>query len=318
MKVQENQLMKVNELIDKVSLIFDKDNEWNQIATRTASQNNVIEFHVFDKDKLAKIANDMKEINRSIRAFGRKNTQTTNKLLTLTMLSDTSPYKVLRQCLSQIESRRAAIKENRYKIIEKQIKIENDSKEIDLLSKKEQILKNRVPKDELEKVDLELDLLSIHNQIEQKRVEVEKEIANLSDSMLYIEGALKDIASFQSAYKQVCKNKNIPENWDEEDMEKAEIQAHIHMAFLLAYRDILVHHSLGMSSVEYLQQLGINPIQGASEITRYISIDKEQTYESLEGFLDQMADKYKDNYKKVLKKLGIDNLYDKWCMYKEN
>ena len=59
-------------------------------------------------DKLAKISERMVEIDRANNSLGRSNTQTTNQLMTLTMLTD-SPYRRLRQILAQIERKRTAL-----------------------------------------------------------------------------------------------------------------------------------------------------------------------------------------------------------------
>ncbi len=59
---------------------------------------------------LAKISDRMLEIDRAINVTGRSDTQTTNQLMTLNMLSD-SPYRSLRQCLAQIEDRKKALEQ---------------------------------------------------------------------------------------------------------------------------------------------------------------------------------------------------------------
>ena len=53
-------------------------------------------------DKLAKVSEKMVEIDRANKSLGRTQTQTTNQLMTLTMLTD-APYRRLRQCLAQIK-----------------------------------------------------------------------------------------------------------------------------------------------------------------------------------------------------------------------
>ena len=249
-------------------------------------------FFTFNEEKIQKIADEMPAINRALRVFGRKNTQTTNKLMTLTMLAGTSPYRVIRQCLAQIENRRNALKEARFKLLKDRIK--------------------------LEKLEKELDQIEDKNSYDYKMKLIRKEelLSRIADSSLFIEGALKDIASFQSAYKQICKAHNIPEDWDEKDMEQAEIKHHIRMAFLLGYRDIMAHGRLGMGTLEYLQQFGIHPNRALNEIVEYVNSCQED-YDGLEIFLDRMYEKYKDEYKKVLKRLGISNLYDDWYMYLE-
>ena len=293
------------DIIKQTDKLLDKTKSFAQITTRAADPNAkaLAEFHIFDEKKLAKIAADMPEINRATRAYGRKNTSTTNRLMTCTMLADSSPYTVIKQCLAQIERKRSAIKENRFKIIKDRIELEKVQDEI-----------KKLP-EEPDKNKYEIML---------KKVDVEELTSKIADSIIYVEGALKEIASFQSTYKQVCKNKNIPENWDEVDMEKAEVRHHLRMAFLHAYRDIMAHGRLGMGTLEYLQQFGVHPHNAERIVADYIkttydNVNKEEAdYEDLEKFLDVMEETFKDEYKKVMKRIGIDSLYEDWYMYKED
>ena len=61
-------------------------------------------------NKIAKIRERMVEMDRANQSLGRKNTQTMNQLMTLTMLTE-SPYRMMRQCLTQIERKRQAVEE---------------------------------------------------------------------------------------------------------------------------------------------------------------------------------------------------------------
>jgi hypothetical protein len=71
---------------------------------------NGLEFKTFNSQKLSVIADRMPEIDRANNSFGRHNSQTSNVLMTLTMLNDSSPYRLLRQCAAQLEDRRRALK----------------------------------------------------------------------------------------------------------------------------------------------------------------------------------------------------------------
>jgi len=254
----------------------------------TKSEMNLPELKTFTPEKIEQINKDLIEQDRAMSVFGRKNTQATNKLMTLTMLNgDGSPYRLLRQAMTEIESRRNALKVNLFKLKKTELKIKK--------------LKKKYEKetDEIEKEILKL--------------EINQKESSLSDSMLYIEGALKDIASFQDAYKQIKENNNIPDNWDEKDMEQAEISFHIRRAFELLYRDIMVHGRIGMGTIEYLSQFGIHPQTATTYVKMYIQeIEKNiqdkklPNLESLDDFLDEMVKLFKDEYKLTLKKMGID------------
>jgi len=263
----------------------------NQIVSRPTGP----EFHTFDVEKLNKIAAGMPEIHRATRVFGRKNTQTTNRLMTLTMLADASPYRVVRQCLAQIEGKRQAIKDNRFRLIREQIRVRRDKAK----------------------------LLNTEDEFERELIElkIEERESGISDSILYIEGALKDLASFQSSYLQICKNKGLPLEWDEEDMERAEVQHHLRLAFLHAYRDLMAKGRLGMGTLEYLQQMGVHPQTALEQTTDYVNsvqgVSRDKDYEHLECWLDDRVEENKENYKQVLARIGIDDLYETWYQYTE-
>lgn len=278
-------------------LLLDENNIFDQITVRSSGSKQY--FHTFDEKKLACIASAMPEINRATRTLGRKNTQTTGKLMTLTMLADTSPFRVIRQCLAQIETKRAAVKENRFKLLRDKVNLQK---------LKEDILNEGL-------TNYELQLLEI---------DIEELTSKINDTFLYIEGALKDIALYQSVYAEVRESKNISENWDEEDAEKEEVQHHLRMAFLHAYRDILSHGALGMGTLEYLQQFGVHPHVAKAIVEGYIVSCNNNLkdgdimdYEDLETFLDGVVNEFKDEYKKVLNRLGLKSLYETWYMYKE-
>lgn len=306
-----NQLVKDSQKTLKVlNQFFDKDDVWNQILVRdcTCDNNDLFQLQTFDKDKLQAIAEYMPEIDRATRSLGRKNTQTTNKLMTLTMLSGASPYRVLRQCLAQIEKSRGALKETRIKLRKDIVTLAANVKKVTFYQK------------QLESFELEgLSEIDTEEKVELLKIDIEDKRTQISDSVLYIEGALKDIASFQTSYRQVCKNKDIPMDWDEEDLEQFEVIHHVKMGFLLAYRDIKAHGSLGMGTLEYTHQFGTIPDTVEKEVRLFLNniFSQDGDYLALEGWLEQMSLKYKDNYLNVLKHLGLDQLYNQNSMYIE-
>lgn len=239
-------------------------------------------------DALNRIEKNMPEINRALQSFGRTNSQTTAKLMSLTMLTSGSPYRVLRQCAAEIQKRYSALEETMFNLREAQIKAE---------------LIRRTTNDPL------------------TLLQAEKEESKIYNSKLAIEGALKDIASFQEAYNQIRINNNIREDWDEEDFEKAEVIHHTRTAFLHAYRDVMATGLLNMGTLEYLHQFGIHPHAAFNEVRSYIdSIEKNleniSDTEHLESWLDTMVEKYHKSYEIAMKRLGLNNLYTDWTMYK--
>ncbi len=323
----------IKDLTTQIDDLFDKSDKMTQIATRAVDPKNtsLAKFHIFTDDKIAKIADMMPEINRATRTLGRKNTQATNKLMTLTMLNDVSGYRMLRQCLAEIEVKRSALKENRFKILKDRIRLEKFQYEKDYLEAEQKevtLMIADIPDQSGTEHDIRIakkESNDIRFKIMNYNIKIEELASKISDSMLYIEGCLKDIASFQSSYEQIRKNNNIPENWDEKDAEEAEVRHHVRLAFLHGYRDIMSGGRLGMGTLEYLQQFGIHPHTATKIITDYINYTFDSmaendipNYDDLNNFLDTMEDKFKDEHKKVLERIGIDDLHDNWFMYRED
>lgn len=241
-------------------------------------------------EKLAIISQKMVEIDRANHTAGRSQTQTTNQLMSLTMMTD-SPYRRLRQCLSQIETKRLALDESYFKMKKKAI-----------------LIKQWYDKgDEMSVV---------------KAQEAESQAFRQKD---YIDGALKEIATFQCAYDEIRESHNIPEKWDERDAELAEIDHHIKQAFRQAHRDVVQTGSISGGNMEYMEQYGIH-IQTATTIIRgyvaheekNISEGRAPTVEHLYAFLDSMALQFKDAHKLVMKRIGIKDLIKEDFLYVED
>ena len=239
-------------------------------------------------DKIAKIRERMVEMDRANQSLGRKNTQTMNQLMTLTMLTE-SPYRMMRQCLTQIERKRQAVEEAHFKTMTNRVKIK------DL----------RVKGDEL-------------SMIEAAQME-HGEHRNL----MYIEGALKEIAVFQEAYDEIRKNHNIPENWDERDAELAEIRHHLRQAFRQAHRDMILQGTITQGNAEYLEQYGIHLQTARNVIAKYIATCEKLIEEGdvpninhLYEFLDKAVEIFGNEYKHVMAHIGLDDLVRQEYLYR--
>lgn len=292
--------LNINELIDKSNLFL-------KISTRAADDatTSLGQFSIFDEKKLSKLAEDMTEVNRATNSFGRSNSQVSDKLMSLTMIAY-NPYRFLHQCLAKIESRRSAIRENQYRLRKLQIEISQ------LQLQKKELLYVCTETDT--KTQLQISLLTL---------EIEEKAVSLNDAMLYLEGALKEIAVYQDSYKQIKVNHNIPDKWDEKDFEEAEIEHHVKMAFLNGVRDIISSGRLNMGTLEYMQQFGIHPITAASIITNYLedcndNIRKKESFPNikhLNEFLDSVYNAFKDTYKDQMEFIGLTRLITDDCLF---
>ena len=239
-------------------------------------------------ETVARISERMVEVDRANKTLGRKNTQTTNQLMTLNMLS-AAPYRRLRQCLAQIESRRKAIEQHYW-----------DWKESDIKYRE-----LRESEDEL-------------SQIQADRMDYGR-----GRMKIYIEGAFKELAVFQEAYEEIRKNFDIPEDWDEEAAEMDEIHHHIKQAFRQAHRDMVLQGSITQGNAEYLEQYGIHLQTARKVIGQYIaSVEKMiqngdmPSVNHLYEFLDNVVELFGEEYKNVLAHIGVDNLVIHELLYR--
>lgn len=303
-----------------VSDLIDKDNKFLQIFTRAADPDtkSLVEFYAIDEKALSKIAEGMPEINRACRVFGRQNSQATGKLMSLSMIAQ-SPYRRLKQCLAKIERKRGALKENIFKLRREKVELNK------LLRKKDSI------KDSI-KIAAEDDpkLEDLYFDLELVQIDIEEKVANISDTNIYIEGALKEIGMYQDAYREIMETYEIPESWDENDFEKMEVEEHVKTAFLHAVRDVQMTGRLNVGTCEYLEQFGVAPAVAYKEVQKHLmEVDSSTMFnekgemsttsdiDHLYGFLDTMYGKYGKEYKKSAARIGLKDYISEDFLYKD-
>lgn len=244
-------------------------------------------FRTIDQKALAKISDFMPEANRAMSVFSKQNSQTTASLMTLQML-EAGPYRTLRQIMAQVAKKRSALKEALYKTEKKRIKLQKLQDKL-------------IEAEDLDAHEIELQIWKVNSDI--------------ADSTTYIESALKELGAYQQRYYEVMKNHNIPENWDEEDFERAEIEHHIKAMFRNAIRDRMQGtHNNG--TMEYFEQFGINPVTAYACVDQYLNDIRRLINETGMGadinaeydFLDRMYETFKDEYKKAMKRVGLDSI----------
>jgi len=240
-------------------------------------------------DKIAKVAERMVEIDRAINTLGRKNTQTTIQMMTLTMLSD-SPYRRLRQCIIEINQKRDALEDSYYRLRKQQYRIKKWREKGDEFS----------------------------------LIRAEEAEAGMRRSKIYIDGSLKEIATLQEAYLEIQKNHNIPDNWDEEDAEMDEIKHHIRQAFRQSHRDMIVGGHISQGNAEYLEQYGIHLQTAERVIGKYIlecermmeEDDQMPNINHFYDFLDKAVEVFGKEHLEVLKHIGLDGIIKQEFLYR--
>ena len=89
----------------------------------------------------------------------------------------------------------------------------------------------------------------------------------------------------------------------------------VRKSFRLGIQDITAYGRPSKASVEYWEQLGIHPQSAEAHVRNYLTQiqqiiegGKEPTVESMYEFLDGMAIRFKDSFKFVLNRIGLDEL----------
>ena len=230
------------------------------------------------KELQERVSSGLPAIQKQLRVFDRKNSQTTLTLMSLTMLNGQSPMRMMRQILAEIEKRQSALYEAQYNLAKNKSNLEK--------------LHNK-------KGDL--------NDVEEAKVIKLKHIITMIENKA--NGSLKDIAILMDAYDSLKKNNNI-DNWSEAEFEQEEKAHHIRRGFELLYRNLIEYGRGKEASLEYLQQYGVHVQLAIAEVSGYIeSVNvmiesgERMTSLHLEDFLDQMKDKYSSNADKVSKRL---------------
>jgi hypothetical protein len=252
--------------------------------------NDLIPNTTLSQESLAKICNRLPELYRAKTAVGRRNSQTTATLMTMTMLAD-SPFRQMKQCLSQIDNKRNALIEAHFDTRKSQIKIKR-----------------------WEESGNEMDLV----EVEEAKVKTEQMRASA-------ENAMKEIGMYQDIYDQIRKAHNIPEDWDEEDFEAQEIQHALRMAFRQAIQNIQATGRIAVSTAEYFEQFGVHPVVGEKLVRDYldgvqneINQGKLPSVQSMHLFLDKMVETFKDEHRHSLKRIGVDSIVNHQYAYKKS
>ena len=226
------------------------------------------------------------ELDEKTKFFDRNNSQSTLAMMSLTMLNGHSPMRMMRQVLAETEKRKMALAEAQV----------NHAKALRKIEKLQDKLFN----------DPDNNVLS---------AKLRAAFVNIEMMESKINGSFKDIATLINAYNNLKEAHGV-EDWSEEEFEESEKRHHVRRGFELMYRNLMDGGRASTATIEYMQQYGVHPQVGLTEVQGYIKvvsdmISKKQIPHSnhLEDFLDEMADKYyKETDKTTQRIFGKDNI----------
>ena len=226
------------------------------------------------------------ELDEKTKFFDRNNSQSTLAMMSLTMLNGHSPMRMMRQVLAETEKRKMALAEAQV----------SHAKALRNIEKLQDKLFN----------DPDNNVLS---------AKLRSAFVGIEMMESKINGSFKDIATLINAYNNLKENHGVTD-WSEEEFEESEKRHHVRRGFELMYRNLMDGGRASTATIEYMQQYGVHPQVGFTEVQGYIKVvndmiaNKEIPHSNhLEDFLDEMADKYyKETDKTTQRIFGKDNI----------
>ena len=226
------------------------------------------------------------ELDEKTKFFDRNNSQSTLAMMSLTMLNGHSPMRMMRQVLAETEKRKMAL-------AEAQVSHAKALRNIEKLQDK------------------------LFNDPDNNVLSAKLRAAFVSIEMMEskINGSFKDIATLINAYNNLKENHGV-EDWSEEEFEESEKRHHVRRGFELMYRNLMDGGRASTATIEYMQQYGVHPQVGFTEVQGYIKVVNDMIMNKqiphsnhLEDFLDEMADKYyKETDKTTQRIFGKENI----------
>jgi len=289
--------------------------DFHKITTRAGYEN--FDMVTIDEEKINEISKRMDEINRGLNAFAKTNTQLVSLGLTL---SEATPERNIRQIHAQIEAKRGALSEAQFRLLKQQNDLKRKLLRLREIEEAEVGEGKKYPTEEHKQLD-----------IERIQIDIEEIKARMVDGRVHIEQAIKEIGMYQDAYDDIVKHFGL-ENWDEVDMEKADIDYNLRRCFYQSLRSCRQVGYINEPNQEWLEQLGINPSFVQFEMQQFLNTERqvmEQMMKDGKGFgddmtevdkfIDHLVQKYYEMPVKRIKERGMSTaLYDKWAFKDPN
>lgn len=199
-------------------------------------------------------------------------------------LSWLSPYNNMRQIAAEIQNKKTALNEAKWRRIDLEIDI-------------------REMEDKLNK-GLENNSLDYWEEVKLK-VKLAKAKEGLHDGITYIEGAMKDILSLSEFYEQL---KSKLSSFSEADYEKEETKNHLKRALVQCIRDVRMTGCISKGEQEYIEQIGVNPTKLQSLLREYVVREnKEESWDvsGLYDFVNNLTDELVDSHKVDQKRMEL-------------
>ena len=203
------------------------------------------------EENVAKIDSIFVKTNELQKIWNHSMSQFMWKSLNLTTQSE---YRNIRQVAAELASKKSALSSAKWNYLKGEIKL-------------------------LELEDKLKELESDPNQNKIKILKLQTKIMrireNLTESLTYIEGAMKDVMVIDEVYD---KFKEKYQNFSEEEFEKEEAKSNLIRALSQSLRDVRERGSITKGEQEYLENMGLNPSKVLIDLKSYLeNVESKET-----------------------------------------
>lgn len=199
-------------------------------------------------------------------------------------LSWHAPLKNMRQISAEISRKKAALNEAKWRQVEQEVKIRKIEDELEKEGQTGQM-------DYWREVDLKIKLAKLKE--------------GVSESIVVIEGAMKDVLVLNELYEQL---KEKVSDFSEADIEKEETKSHLKRALVQSIRDVRMCGSISKAEQEYIEQIGINPMKMQNVLRAYVDSESRSNSWDVGGlyeFVDKLTDELVDVQKVDEKRMAL-------------
>jgi hypothetical protein len=200
------------------------------------------------------------------------------KHITLSWYSD---YGNMKKIEAEMQRKRAALNETKWRIIKNEIKMKKLEEELAMLN----------PEADYWRI---IDL----------KVKITEHREGIAEGIIMVEGAMKDVLALKDLYDSL---KERVSNFTEEDFEKEESKSHLKRSVSQCLRDIRQFGFITKGEQEYLEQIGVNPGKALVLFRKYIEAeanddawDNSNLIKFIEDFVNDMIDNHKVDYHRIL------------------
>lgn len=197
-----------------------------------------------------KVNDIFEKTNELHQIFNHPMTQWAWKNLNLTNQSD---YRNIRQVAAELASKKRALSSAKWKFLENEIKIMELEDQIRIYE---------------EAMKLELNNKFTQFDIMKKKLEILQIKEAMDESLIYIEGAMKDVLIINDTFAILSQKY---EHFSEEDFEKEEAKSNLLRSLSQSLRDVRERGAITKGEQEYLEQIGVNPSKVQIDMIDFIT-----------------------------------------------